>query len=745
MAFKMKFLRTYLSAAVLAIATAISGWSSTASAALTNDFDQLNASQIVAQMGAGWNLGNQLEASNNGTPSETAWGNPVITQALIQKVKAAGFKTIRIPVSYLNLIGSAPNYTINSTWMNRIKTVVDYAYNEGLTVIINIHGDGYNSVVGSWLLVNSGDQTTIKAKYQKVWQQIANTFVNYDERLIFESMNEEFDGTYGTPNTAYYANLNAYNQIFVDTVRQTGGNNSARWLLIPGWNTNIDYTVGNYGFVMPTDQYRSTAIPSTEKRIMLSVHYYSPWDFAGEESGNITQWGATAANASKKSTWGQEDYLESQMKSVYDKFVSQGYPAVIGEFGSIDKTAYDSTNNTYRAAFAKAIAATAKKYSSVPVYWDNGYNGQHGFGLFNRSTYAVTQQGIIDAIMSGIGNTTANNSTITPSIASFDKKTANQADIAVTMTLNGNTLSGIKNGSATLVSGTDYAISGNTVTIKKSYLAAQAVGTTNLTFDFSAGSDPILAISIVDTSVTVALPGAFTASGTSGNASATLTWTASSGAASYKVERATGSGAYTTIASNLTSLTYTDTTAVNGTLYNYRVVASNTAGSTNSNVVTLTPAGTTTTGSFKIQMYSGNTTASSNTIAPRVKIVNTGTTSLNLSTVKLRYYYTIDANITQAFWYDWASVGSSNVTGSFVTMATPKSGADTYFEIGFASAAGSLAPGAAAEIQIRISRTDWSNYTQSGDYSFSPTGTSYVDWTKMTGYVNGALQWGIEP
>ncbi|WP_438434181.1 glycoside hydrolase family 5 protein [Gorillibacterium sp. sgz500922] len=394
---KRKVTPVCLLVAVLMIVSGLSGWTPTAKA-----FAQLNASQIVQQMGAGWNLGNQLEASSNGIPSETAWGNPTITKTLIQKVKAAGFKTIRIPVSYLNYIGSAPNYTINATWLNRIKTVVDYAYSEGLYVIINIHGDGYNSVPGSWLLVNGGDQTTIKAKYQKVWQQVAATFVNYDEHLIFESMNEEFDGTYGAPNSAYYANLNAYNQIFVDTVRKTGGNNSARWLLIPGWNTNIDYTTGNYGFVLPTDTYRSSTVPSSEKRIMISAHYYSPWDFAGEESGTIIQWGATATNPSKKSTWGQEDYLNAQMKAMYDKFVTQGYPVVIGEFGSIDKTALDSTNNTYRAAYAKAVCAAAKKYGAVPVVWDNGYNGQYGFGLFNRSTNTVTQQGIINAILSGM-------------------------------------------------------------------------------------------------------------------------------------------------------------------------------------------------------------------------------------------------------------------------------------------------------------------------------------------------------
>ncbi|ADL50682.1 glycoside hydrolase family 5 protein [Clostridium cellulovorans] len=402
---KGKLLKSLLLATAL-LATSISAGPATSvsAATMTSDFNQLNATQVVTAMGAGWNLGNQLEASINGIPSETAWGNPTVTQALIQKVKAAGFKTIRIPVSYLNYIGPAPNYTINSTWMARVKQVVDYAYSQGLTVIINVHGDGYHSVSGSWLLCNSSDQTTIKAKYTKVWQQIANTFVNYDEKLVFESMNEEFDGTYGNPNTTYYSNINAYNQIFVDTVRKTGGNNSARWLLIPGWNTNIDYTAGNYGFALPKDTYRSTTVPSSEKRIMISVHYYSPWDFCGEESTNITQWGATATNSAKKSTWGQEDYLNSQFQSMYNKFVTQGYPVVIGEFGAVDKSFADSSNNTYRAAFAKAVCSTAKKYKSVPIVWDNGYNGNYGFGLFNRSSATVTQQGIINAIMSGMSS-----------------------------------------------------------------------------------------------------------------------------------------------------------------------------------------------------------------------------------------------------------------------------------------------------------------------------------------------------
>ncbi|WP_086845922.1 glycoside hydrolase family 5 protein [Amycolatopsis kentuckyensis] len=385
-------------AAALAVAAGVSGVSSAGAAT------QLNASQIVADMGAGWNLGNQLEANANGVPSETAWGQPTVTQGLIDKVKAAGFKTVRIPISYLNYIGAGPNYAVNAAWLNRIQQVVDYAYKRGLYVLINMHGDGYKTINGSWLICDSGNQATIKAKYQKVWQQVAARFAGYDQHLVMEAMNEEFDGQYGNPTQPCYSNINAYNQIFVDTVRKAGGNNSSRWLLVAGWNTNIDYTTGNYGFTLPTDQFRSPSIPAGEKRIMISVHYYSPWDFAGEENGTITQWGRGATNPSKKSTWGQEDYLDAQLKLVYNAFVSKGYPAVVGEYGTIDKSAFDSASNRYRADFARAVVSTAKKYGAATVYWDNGNNGQYGFGLFDRRSYAVTHQGIIDAVMGGLAS-----------------------------------------------------------------------------------------------------------------------------------------------------------------------------------------------------------------------------------------------------------------------------------------------------------------------------------------------------
>lgn len=378
----------------------------------TTSFEDLNQSQIVEAMGPGWNLGNQLESVTDNVPEETNWGNPVITEKLIQSVKAAGFKSIRIPVSYFAKIDDDKDYTIDSKWLDRVQEVVNYCIKNDLYAVINIHGDGYNTIDGGWLLCNGKNQTEIKKKYKKVWKQIAERFKNYDEHLLFESMNEEFDGSYSEPNKEYYQNINDYNQIFVDTVRKTGDNNTKRWLIIPGWNTNIDYTAGDYGFKLPTDQYRDKSIDKEEQRIMISVHYYSPWDFCGGENGVITQWGNEADDPSKTSTTCDETYMKNQLNLMKTTFADKGYPVFIGEYGSIDKTSYDSENKYYRAYFARKLCQLSRKNGCIPMYWDNGYNGVHGFGLFDRTTCEITQPVIIDAIMEGFGQKASQNSTL---------------------------------------------------------------------------------------------------------------------------------------------------------------------------------------------------------------------------------------------------------------------------------------------------------------------------------------------
>lgn len=364
---------------------------------------ELDQTQITEAMGLGWNLGNQLEASSGGLPSETCWGNPEITKELIDTVKAQGFKTVRIPVSYLDMIGDGPDYKIDTDWLDRVQEVVDYVVNNDMFAIVNMHGDGYYTVDHSWLLCAEDDdkQTEIKDKYGKVWTQIADRFKDYDQHLIFESMNEEFNNDYGKPDEKAYDNINAYNQIFVDSVRATGSNNEKRWLLLPGWNTNIDYTVGDdYNFKIPTDN----GCKADGKRIMISVHYYDPFNFTIDENKTAkTQWGKYAVK--NYDNWGQEDHVDSQMALLNEKFVSQGYPVVIGEFGAQDKTEKFADYNEFRRYWAEYLIKAAKKNGVVCVYWDNGYNGNKGFGIINRFDYTITQPDLIAGMMRAINST----------------------------------------------------------------------------------------------------------------------------------------------------------------------------------------------------------------------------------------------------------------------------------------------------------------------------------------------------
>lgn len=381
-----------------------------------NRFDDLCQYEMVEAMGAGWNLGNTLEANSNGTPSETAWGNPKTSSALMRLIKNSGFNTIRIPVSYLNKIGSAPDYKIDADWLARIKEVVDMALSEDLFVITNIHGDGYHGVTGSWLLCDAKNQAEIKAKYKAVWEQIATAFKDYDEHLIFESMNEVFDGTYewqaggGTyPNAEYYQNINDYNQIFVETVRQVSQNNAKRWLLIPGWNTDIDLTSEARGFKIPEDKYLDSSISG--KRLMISVHYYAPWDLCGDDTDSgVTRWGDEAWNddPQKCTTYGKGANSENTMAGQFDKlkswFTSQGYPVVVGEYGTVDKSAYDPENSKYTAYWTKTLCENARRIGAVPVIWDNGHlSTAKGFATIDRATNTVGRTYIANAINDAFG------------------------------------------------------------------------------------------------------------------------------------------------------------------------------------------------------------------------------------------------------------------------------------------------------------------------------------------------------
>lgn len=368
-----------------------------------NPIEGYSASEISSVMGPVWNLGNSFESvdgntssSTYGTVNEKFWGNPKTTKCLIQAVKSQGFNAIRVPISYLNMIGAAPNYTINADYLARIKEVVDYAYDMGMYVIINIHNDGGEGIPGKWIDISTSDATaraTMVDKFGKVWSQIATYFKDYDQKLLFESANElMISGNYnGSPDPAY-TNINALNQKFVDVVRATGTNdaNDDRVLIIPGYNTNIDLTdtsTGSVGFVKPTD--------TAANRVMLSVHYYAPDGFT---MGTDQQWPVgTGTN-----TYTSKEYMESQINKAAAAETKYGMPVFLGEYGPAN-----NNNTLARATYCYWLNYYAAQKGIVTAYWDNGSMTTGGTALFNRNNYTnenvVTLDGkmIIRYIMAG--------------------------------------------------------------------------------------------------------------------------------------------------------------------------------------------------------------------------------------------------------------------------------------------------------------------------------------------------------
>lgn len=347
------------------------------------DITEINnrtASQLTSMMGKAWNLGNALDSTDNGTVGETIWGNPTVNKSLFELVKASGFDTVRIPVSFMDKIGSAENgYAIDTAWMNRVKTVVDYALDSGLYVIMDMHHDGSKGITGKWIdisLPEGTKRTEMLNKFSAVWTQIAETFADYDQHLVFESMNEVMIGdSYGYTSALAYENINALNQTFVNAVRSVDGN-SDRCLLIPGYNTNIDLTISGL-FKKPTD--------TTANRLMLSVHYYDPYDFTLNEQGTA-EWDEETELA----------YMQGQMQKISAFANGLNMPVIIGEYGAVNKE-----NDFNRIIYLSALNRTAETYNIVTAYWDNGYTGQYGFALFDRNSNMIIESGteLINAIM----------------------------------------------------------------------------------------------------------------------------------------------------------------------------------------------------------------------------------------------------------------------------------------------------------------------------------------------------------
>ena len=343
------------------------------------------ASQVASQIGIGWNIGNTLEAQCG----ETAWGSPMVTQTLINSVKAAGFNSVRIPVAW---DCHATNGTIDPAWLARVKQVVDYAISQNMYVIINIHWDG------GWLEnhVTNADKVAVNAKQQNYWTQIANYFKTYNEHLLFAGTNEVHQD-YGEPTPEYISVQQSYNQTFVTAVRATGGNNASRTLVVQTYNTNMWH--GLHYFTMPTD--------SASSRLIVETHYYDPYDYTLNASGPCLAWGAPYTQYSN-CAWAQETYMNDVMSQVKVKWVDQGIPVIIGEYGVVKRSGLDLASRQY---YNKYLNQTAKANGIKTFYWDNGTSE---FAIFDRNSGAIVDQGVLDAIKQGAGIGTGPTPTFSP-------------------------------------------------------------------------------------------------------------------------------------------------------------------------------------------------------------------------------------------------------------------------------------------------------------------------------------------
>jgi endoglucanase len=376
-------------------------WTSTGATTAT-----ATSTEFAKKLTIGWNLGNTLDASsdgvsNSGVSSETSWSAPTTTEEMIKGIASAGFKTIRIPITWHNHMSNASTYTIDATWMARVKTVVDWAYDAGLYVIINVHHDtaaATGVVAGQGYYPASDDQTISETFVSKVWTQIATEFNNdYDEHLVFEVLNEPrlrgntnnhewwYDSS-STECTKALTLIEDYEQKGLDAIRATGGNNaSVRFVMVPSMCASSTYTSD---FKLPTD--------TASDKLLVSVHAYSPYNFAMYNSTGLD----TKFDDADKTS------LNSMFKTWYDAFTAKGIGVVIGETSASNKD-----NLAERVKWTTYYFGTALNTYGIPsVLWDNmAYTSdttsseQHGY--YNRSAQTWYFPTIITAAMDAVGVT----------------------------------------------------------------------------------------------------------------------------------------------------------------------------------------------------------------------------------------------------------------------------------------------------------------------------------------------------
>lgn len=337
----------------------------------------ISALQLTAEMGQGWNLGNTLDAFPNG---ERSWGNPLTTEAMIDSIGRRGFKTLRIPVTWFPHFGPAPQYTIDSAWLNRVETVMNYALKNNMYVILNIHHDEFNKRdAGSWLKPSLDGIAAVEVQLSTVWTQIATHFRAYGDHLIFETMNEPRligspeEWTGGTSEGRSVVNL--LNRAALRAIRKTGGNNATRFILCPAYAANSGATALD-AFV----------VPDHDPHVIVSVHNYGPYSFCMQVPGT-TSWG----------TLSDKQAIDKDMDYYYARFIRQGIAVVIGEWGSVNK------NNTASRALHAAYFVRAAAERKIPVlWWDNGSTSNKGYGLFNRKERTWIFPTLVDSILQSV-------------------------------------------------------------------------------------------------------------------------------------------------------------------------------------------------------------------------------------------------------------------------------------------------------------------------------------------------------
>ena len=355
-----------------------------------------NAVQLAAKIKLGTNIGNTLDAYGCTPASETCWGNPMVSAAYVKLVKDSGFNAIRIPVSW-DQYADQTTGKISDAWLNRVKQVVQYAVDNGLYVIVNVHWDG------GWLErnINEASKVAVNAKQKAYWEQIATKLRDFDEHVLFASANEPEAKT-----AEQITILDGFHQTFVNAVRSTGGKNAYRVVVIQAPLTDIDRAFNDW-HAMPSD--------TVTGRQMAEVHYY-PWSFTNQpEDADYSQvfcyWGNgfhSTTDTYRNSTREEEAYTDEQFAKMKTKFVDQGIPVVLGEFAAglrpPSVCADMALHRASRAYYAQYVAKSALAHGMLPFYWEIGMDP--GL-LFDRTTPAVGDSQIYDGLLVGAGKAIA--------------------------------------------------------------------------------------------------------------------------------------------------------------------------------------------------------------------------------------------------------------------------------------------------------------------------------------------------